>query len=153
MKVSEIIQENLIAVPLPAATKTEAISKLVDLLGDVGLTSDREGLLNSILAREAQRTTGIGRGFALPHAKTDAVERLTLAFGRTSSPVDFAAIDGKPVSLIALLVSPPSATGPHLLALAAVSRLVINQDAFAEMLQAGSPAEFAAVVRRHEEVK
>lgn len=151
MKVSELLNEKLIAVPLDAGTKQEAITALVDRVAANGMAQNRDLLLSAVLAREAQRTTGIGRGFAVPHAKCEGIPNLTLAIGRTNSPIDFASIDGKPVSLIALLVSPPHQTGPHLLALAALSRIVINEGVFSKLLGSKDPAEFSAIIRAYEE--
>lgn len=150
MKVTELLNEKLIALPLRAQTKLEAITALIDLAADFERSADRNELLDAVLRREAQRTTGIGRGFAIPHAKTDAVPRLLLVFGKPLEPIDFESIDGKPVSLIALLVSPTSETGLHLSALTALSRIVTNEAVFAKMVQTNTPAEFADVIRRHE---
>lgn len=151
MKISDLLTETRIAVPLAAKNKRDAITSLVDLIAADGGVKKRDALLNAVLLREAQRTTGVGRGFAIPHAKCDAVEKLVLAMGRPIEPIDFEAIDGKPVSLIALLAGPPSQTGPHLLALAALSRIVTDQNVFAQLVAAKTPAEFAEIIRRLED--
>lgn len=151
MKVSELLDEKLIAVPLAAGDKGEALASLVDLVASAGLATNRDLLLSSVLAREAQRTTGIGRGFAVPHARCEGVSRLTLALGRPVEPIDFSSLDGKPVVLIALLVSAPHETGPHLQALAALSRIVTNEAAFSQLVGAANPGEFAAIIRKYED--
>jgi fructose-specific phosphotransferase system IIA component len=138
MKLSDHLTLPLVRVPLMATDKNQAITKLVDTIAEQGLTSNRLQLLEAVFERESQRTTGIGRGFAIPHAKTDAVNRLVVAFGRLAEPIDFAAIDGQPVSLIALLASPTNATGIHIQALAKLSRMVTNEPVLDALLSAQS---------------
>ncbi len=146
MKLTEFLPLQLVRVPLVARDKTQAITELVDLLAEHGRTAARDQLLDSILESEAQLTTGIGRGFAIPHAKCDAVERLAIAFGRAAEPIDFEAIDGKPVSLIALLASPTNATSLHVEALATLSRMVKNEAALDALLSAQTAEEFYKVI-------
>jgi len=146
MKLTDHLPKALIKVPLPATDKTEAITQLVDLLVEQGHTEKRDRLLQAVLEREAQRTTGIGRGFAIPHAKTDAVKKIVIAFGRPAKPIDFAAIDGQPVSLIALLVSPIHATSTHIGALTCLSRLVSNGQVLDSLLFAADADEVYDII-------
>ena len=146
MKLTDYLPSNLIKVPLEAANKSEAITLLVDLLVEQGVTDQRDLLLKAVLEREEQRTTGIGRGFAIPHAKCDAVEELVVAFGRPVNPIDFAAIDGQPVGLIALLVSPTNETSTHIQALATLSRLVTKDSVLNGLLKAEGPEEFYRII-------
>jgi mannitol/fructose-specific phosphotransferase system IIA component (Ntr-type) len=78
--------------------------------------------------REQTRSTGIGAGIAIPHGKCKAVKELVMAVGIAHDPIDFASIDAKPVSIIFLLVSPSDQTGPHIQALARISRLMLDED-------------------------
>ena len=146
MKLTDHLPKALIKVPLSATDKTQAITQLVDLLAEHGYTEKRDLLLQAVLEREAQRTTGIGRGFAIPHAKCDAVEKIVIAFGRPAEPIDFAAIDGQPVSLIALLVSPINATSTHIGALARLSRLVSNGNVLEGLLSAADADEVYTII-------
>lgn len=146
MKLTDHLPIELVKVPLDATDKTQAITLLVDLLAKEGLTDKRDQLLEAVLEREAQRTTGIGRGFAIPHAKCDAVKKLVIAFGRPTQPIDFAAIDGQPVGLIALLVSPTSETSTHIKALATLSRLVTNDKILTGLLQAEHADAFYDII-------
>jgi len=77
-----------------------------------------------VLDRETTRTTGIGNGLAIPHGKCDGTSNLAMAIGRPATPIDFQSIDGRPVTLIWLLTSPRDKTGPHIHALARISRLM-----------------------------
>lgn len=148
MKLTDHLPRELIRVPLDATDKTQAITVLVDLLVEAGRTDKRDLLLEAVLEREAQRTTGIGRGFAIPHAKCDAVKELVIAFGRPAEPIDFAAIDGQPVGLIALLVSPTTETSTHIKALATLSRLVTNDKILNGLLNAKDAAAFYDIIVR-----
>jgi len=124
MRLSEILKPQNVRVSLQAITKTEAISELVDLLAANGELQEKGKVLDSVMEREATRTTGIGSGLAIPHGKCSGVDHLVMAVGRASQPIDFQAIDGKPVTLIWLLISPPDKTGPHITALARISKLM-----------------------------
>jgi len=81
-------------------------------------------VLDSVLEREATRTTGIGNGLAIPHGKCPGTSDLVMAIGKPATPIDFNSIDGRPVSIIWMLTSPPDKTGPHIHALARISRLM-----------------------------
>ncbi|MFQ5423653.1 MAG: PTS sugar transporter subunit IIA [Phycisphaerae bacterium] len=146
MKLTEYLTLPLVRVPLKATDKAQAITELVDLLAEKGMTGDRDVLLEAVLERESQRTTGIGRGFAVPHAKCDAVGRLAIAFGRAAEPIDFSAIDGRPVTLIALLASPTTATSLHIQALAKLSRMVMNEAILDALLSAKTSDSFYKVI-------
>ena len=148
MKLTDHLSRPLVKVPLDAKDKTQAITELVDMVAEQNLTDARDLLLEAVIEREAQRTTGIGRGFAIPHAKCDAVDRLVIAFGRAAEPIDFAAIDGQPVTLIALLASPTNATSPHIQALARLGRLVTNATVLEGLLSAKTADEFYDVIAK-----
>lgn len=118
MRLGEILKPENIRVPLEAKTKADAIGELVKLLATNGEISDPAQVLRAVLDREATRTTGIGNGLAIPHGKCPGAAHLSMAIGRPAVPIDFQAIDGRPVNLIWLLTSPPDKTGPHIHALA-----------------------------------
>ena len=132
------------------ATKAQAIAKMVDVIVEQGMARSRDELLSAVMEREGQRTTGIGRGFAIPHAKSDTVNKLVLAFGRLAEPIDFASIDGQPVSLLAMLISPTSATTLHIQALARLSRMVTNEAILDALLSAQSADAFFKVIADHD---
>ncbi len=124
MRLSDILKPQNIKVPLESAGKADAIGELVNLLAANGEVTDAKKVLDSVLEREATRTTGIGNGLAIPHGKCNGTDHLVMAIGRPATPIDFQAIDGRPVNLIWLLTSPPDKTGPHIHALARISRLM-----------------------------
>src|SRR3954465_8142527 len=114
MRLSDILKIQHIKVPLLAKNKKDAIAELVAVLADAKEVKDPQLLLNSVLEREATRTTGLGNGPAIPHGKCAGVDHLVVAIGKPAEPIDFESIDKKPVNLIVLLASPPDQTGPPL---------------------------------------
>jgi len=141
MRLTEILKPENIKVPLTSTTKTEAIGELVNLLADNKAITDPKKVLDSVLDREATRTTGIGNGLAIPHGKCAGTADLVMAIGKAATPIDFQAIDGRPVTLIWLLTSPPDKTGPHIHALARISRLMTIDKFRHAMMQTQSPQE------------
>ena len=124
MRLTEILKPQNIKLPLLAKNKSEAIAELVGLLAETGEVSDGRKVLEAVLERESTRTTGIGNGLAIPHGKCTGTKDLVMAIGKPQSPIDFQAIDGRPVQIIWMLSSPPDKTGPHIHALARISRLM-----------------------------
>jgi len=128
MILTQILQPSCIKAPLQGKDKESAITELVDVLSDSGQLIDRNLVLESVLVREQTRSTGIGSGIAIPHGKCKGVKELVMAIGIVAEAIDFDSIDSKPVSIIILLVSPVDRTGPHIQALARVSRLMLDED-------------------------
>jgi fructose-specific phosphotransferase system IIA component len=141
MRLIEILKPANIKIPLESKTKAEAIGELVQVLAESGDVTDRKKVLDAVLEREATRTTGIGNGLAIPHGKCQGTKDLVMAIGRAATPIDFQAIDGRPVSIIWMLASPPDKTGPHIHALARISRLMTIDKFRAALLQAKTPQE------------
>ena len=147
MRLTEILKPANIKVPLAATTKADAISELVNLLAANGEIKDAKKILDAVMERESTRTTGIGNGLAIPHGKADGVTHLVMAIGKASTPIDFQSIDGRPVTLIWLLSSPRDMTGPHIHALARISRLMTIDKFRATLAKATTPDEvYQAIV-------
>jgi fructose-specific phosphotransferase system IIA component len=140
MILTQILQPACVKVPLESKDKESAIVELVDLLNDNGLLLDKDVVLEAVLTREKTRSTGIGSGIAVPHGKCKAVKELVMAIGITGEPIDFASVDGRPVRIIILLVSPADQTGPHIQALARISRLMLDEE-FKQALEKATSAE------------
>ncbi len=128
MQLAEILVPSCVVVPLKASQKDQAIAELVTLLADAGQITSPEIALQAVMDRESIRSTGIGQGFAIPHGKCNAAKKLVMAIGKLATPIEFDSIDQQPVGLIALLVSPVEQTGPHIQALAKISRVIANND-------------------------
>lgn len=150
MRLADILEPHCIKIPLEATDKHAALDELVELLGDAGVVSEVRQLKDAVWQREQTRTTGIGHGIGIPHGKTDCLDRLSLAVGLPAAPIDFGAIDGKPVELIILLASPADQTGPHIQALAKISRM-LTDDVFREAVKkAGSAQQLYDMLLEHE---
>ena len=150
MKISEILKKECIRIPLQATDKTGAITELVDLLHAHEHFTERDDVLAAIIARENTRSTGIGQGLAVPHGKTRGCRQLTMAVGKPASLIDFGSPDGFPCGFIVLLASPIDKTGPHIQALAGVSRLWRADDFRRAVSEAGTADELLAAVRKFE---
>jgi len=126
---------------LDGTDKNSVITELVDLLAENNLLLDRDVVLEAVFAREQTRSTGIGSGIAIPHGKCEGVADLVMAVGIAQVPVNFDSIDQKPVSIVILLVSPADRTGPHIQALARISRLMLDEEFKAKLEKAASPED------------
>lgn len=141
MILTQILQPACIKAPLQSTDKDSSITELVDLLAENGLLLDRDSVLEAVLMREQTRSTGIGSGIAIPHGKCAGVEDLVMAIGIAHEPIDFDSIDHKPVKIIILLASPLDRTGPHIQALARISRLMLDENFKTRLENATSPEE------------
>ncbi len=142
MILTQILQPTCVKVPLEGKEKNSVITELVDLLDTNGLIQDRQTVLDAVFTRERTRSTGIGSGIAIPHGKCSAVRELVMALGLARDPIDFDSVDRKPVSLVILLVSPLDQTGPHIQALARISRLMLDEE-FRKALENAASAQAA----------
>jgi mannitol/fructose-specific phosphotransferase system IIA component (Ntr-type) len=150
MELSKLITLDRVRVPINAGDKHAAITELVDVLSETGGLVDRDAALEAVLKREAERTTGIGYGLAIPHGKSSGCRGLVMAAGKPAQPIDFQSLDRRPVTFVVLLVSPPDQTGPHIQALAKISRLM-NIEAFREAVEhASSSADLHAAITTYE---
>ncbi len=150
MRLSEILKPASIKIGLQATGKHESIQELVNLLAEHGDVVDAKKVLESVLERESTRTTGIGNGLAIPHGKSPGTGQLTMAIGKATTPIDFQSIDGRPVTIIWLLVSPPDQSGVHIKALAAISRLMTSDKFRFAMNNAKTPEEMYEIIQRQE---
>lgn len=140
MQLTDILKCENIKAPLMAKDKKDAIKQLVELLAHNKEVKNPDLVLASVLERESIRTTGVGHGLAIPHSKCGGVNQLTIAIGKPEQPLDFQSLDGQPVYLIVLLVSPPEQTGAHIQSLARISRLM-TIDTFRSKLKAAKTAD------------
>ncbi|NQV32844.1 MAG: PTS sugar transporter subunit IIA [Phycisphaeraceae bacterium] len=140
MLLSNILQAPCVKVPLDSTEKNAAISELIDILDANGLLQDKDLVSDAVFTRERTRSTGIGSGIAIPHGKCTAVSELVMALGITPG-IDFDSIDGHPVNIIILLVSPTDQTGTHIQALAGISRLMLDSEFKQSLEQATSPEQ------------
>ncbi len=140
MFLTEILKPTCIKVPLEGEDKNAVIAELIDLLDANGLLSDKKAVSEAVFTREQTRSTGIGSGIAIPHGKCKGLKELVMALGIAHEPIDFESVDGKPVRIVMLLASPANQTGPHIQALAQISRLMLDEQ-FKQALEKASSAE------------
>lgn len=126
MSLMEFLDDRAVSIDIKAQQKEDVIRELVGLLVKAGSIKEKDvhKLVQILLNREALGSTGIGQGVAIPHGKSDCVDRLIAAFAVSKNGVSFDSLDGEPVYLFFLLVAPEDSAGPHLKALARISRLL-----------------------------
>ncbi len=126
MKIMDFLSKKAITTDVKSVKKEDVIKELVDTLVDAGDVEKRHRnkLIEALMARESLGSTAIGQGIAIPHAKSDSVTKLVAAFGLSKKGVDFDSLDGEPVNIFFLLLAPQDSAGPHLKALARISRLL-----------------------------
>ncbi len=135
---------------MTGSDKETAITELVDVLAENDFLLDRDVVLEAVIMREETRSTGIGSGIAIPHGKCSGVKELVMAIGIAHDPIDFDSIDHKPVKIIVLLASPIDRTGPHIQALARVSRLMLDEKFRMQLESASSPEEVYELISSKE---
>jgi fructose-specific phosphotransferase system IIA component len=150
MKLASMIKKSAVLMEMKASSKTEAIEELVDLLCRVYRIKDRGTVLDAIKSRESKASTGIGMGLAVPHAKTAAVNKLHIAFGLSRGGIDFDSTDGEKAHLFFIMVSARDKTGPHIQALAGISRLIKHKEVRAGMLACGDAAKLLDFIAESE---
>ncbi|WP_281738177.1 PTS fructose transporter subunit IIABC [Enterococcus dispar] len=141
MNINELLIKDAMIMDLQATDKKGAIDEMVQKMYDVGRISDIQTYKEGILVREAQTSTGLGDGIAMPHAKNKAVKEATVLFAKSNKGVDYASLDGQPTYLFFMIAAPEGANDTHLQALAALSRLLIDADFVARLKSATTPDE------------
>jgi fructose-specific phosphotransferase system IIA component len=129
MKISEILEVELISTKVEGSDKDTVLNSMIELVSQSQKITDKEKVREAIFNREKIMSTGVGKGFAIPHGKTDGILDMVAAFGITETDVNFDSLDGEPVRLIFLLVGKENLVGPHLKLLSRISRL-LNKDDF-----------------------
>ena len=126
MKISEFLSTKAVCANLQSKTKPDVISELLDLLIDAGAVDkkNKKKILEVLMAREALGSTAIGQGIAIPHAKSDCVKKLVGCLGVSKFGINFDSLDGEPAYIFFLLIAPTDSAGPHLKALATISRIL-----------------------------
>src|SRR3990167_4245917 len=153
MKISEILDKRAIKIGLTSMTKEDTLKELVGVLAKVEDIGDPKSIVKALIERENLGSTGIGQGIAIPHGKTDKVKRLVAVLGISKSGVNFDALDGEPVYIFFLLVAPKATAGPHLKALAQISRL-LRDSYFCELIRkCKTEEELFQLIKNEEEKK
>jgi fructose-specific phosphotransferase system IIA component len=150
MRVRDLLDEKTVKTDLECVDKEECFEEMVDILVQAGHITDRATALKVIQEREAQATTGIGRGIAVPHGKDESIPALIAALGTSSSGIEFDALDGEPVHVVFLLLASNHEQGRHLQALAEISRLVGTPGFCRRVVEANTRADLLALLDAEE---
>jgi PTS system fructose-specific IIC component len=134
MKIQDLLNKKVMLLDLQATTKEAAIDEMINSLVDNGVVTDFDVFKAGIMAREAQTSTGLGDGIAMPHSKNAAVKEATVLFAKSNKGVDYESLDGQPTDLFFMIAAPEGANDTHLAALAELSKYLM-QDGFADRLR------------------
>ena len=150
MKLIDYLPSDHITYNLTGTTKIEVIEELLGLMKDLNLINQYEVALNDILDREGYLSTGLENGLAIPHAKTDSINNLAMVFGLKKEGVHFESLDGKPAEFIFLVLSPKDTSGPHIQALALITRNLKNASIRDRIKKCQSAKEVEAIFQDFE---
>ncbi len=139
LRLADYLREDLVFWDLPALDKPAFMTKFVARVATRVPAVDEPALLDRLLAREAQQSTDIGGGLALPHAMVPGLDQTVLVVGRIDEGLDFAALDSQPVDLVFLLLGPPGAATEHLRVLARLARIIDAEETLATLRSADGP--------------
>jgi mannitol/fructose-specific phosphotransferase system IIA component (Ntr-type) len=153
MRLSRLLREELIDPNLTLTDKSQVLEHLTRLVmpclkGEC--PAEAETVLNALREREEVTSTGIGNGVAIPHAKVEGLQRISIAFARSAAGVDFQSLDDAPVHLFFVVVAPPGSVSDYLKTLAAISALLKKEKNRTALLKAGTKAEILAAVKAAE---
>jgi PTS system nitrogen regulatory IIA component len=145
MQLADFLDFDAIKTSVPGGNKRSLLQQLANVAaGRIGL--DAQAILASVIEREQLGSTGFGQGVAIPHGKIEGVKQIYGLFARLAEPLDYKAIDGRPVDLVFLLLSPPDSGAEHLKALASISRVTRNSATLEKMRGARSRDALVAVL-------
>jgi fructose-specific phosphotransferase system IIA component len=150
MRIVDLLNENVVRTNLAGTTKAEVINAIIDLAASQERVLDKEKVREAIFEREKIMSTGVGAGFAIPHAKSDAVSDIVAAFAVTAQPIDYQSLDDQPVRIVFLLVGRENMVGPHIKLLSRISRLMNNEEFRKRLLEAATPADILEIFRQEE---
>jgi len=153
MKISDLLIKDRINLDVQSSDKTGIIRELAKLHEKTGVLNDYEGYVNALMAREAQSSTGIGEGIAIPHAKTEFVKEPALAMGRKKEGIEYDSLDGEPATLFFMIAAPDGANNTHIETLARLSQLLLDDDFKAALENAATADEVVDIINKAEAEK
>ncbi|WP_158736542.1 PTS fructose transporter subunit IIABC [Alteribacillus sp. YIM 98480] len=153
MKITELLKTDTMVLNLESTTKDGVIDELVQKLDSAGRLNDKNDFKEAILAREAQSSTGIGEGVAIPHAKTAAVKTPAIAFGRSKNGAEYESLDGQPAHLVFMIAASEGANEDHLQTLSRLSTLLMDESFRSDLIHAESEDEIITLIDKKEKEK
>ena len=151
MKIQDVLNKNVMLFDLQATDKEGVIDEMVQSLVDNGVVTDFETFKTGIMNREAQTSTGLGDGIAMPHSKNEAVKEATVLFAKSNKGVDYASLDGQPTDLFFMIAAPEGANDTHLAALAELSKYLMKPGFADKLRQASTPDQVIAAFDAEEQ--
>lgn len=139
MRTSDVLLLSLVKVGLESEEKEEVFEEMVQLFVDAGLLADRDAALQALFEREAKMSTGVAKWLALPHGKIDEAEGVLMAIGTSKTGIEYDSLDGEPVYVVLMVFAEVGNPGPHIEALAEVSRL-FSIPGFTEKIRSATTA-------------
>ncbi|MBS6987079.1 MAG: fructose-specific PTS transporter subunit EIIC [Streptococcus parasanguinis] len=152
MKIQDVLNKNVMLFDLQATDKEGVINEMIQSLVDNGVVTDFETFKTGIMNREAQTSTGLGDGIAMPHSKNEAVKEATVLFAKSNKGVDYASLDGQPTDLFFMIAAPEGANDTHLAALAELSKYLMKPGFADKLRQASTPEQVIAAFDAEEQV-
>ncbi len=153
VKITDYMSEDLISLKLKSKNKDDVLMELADLIAVSPEVHNEENIIyKALIEREKLGSTGIGKGVAIPHAKTDAADRLTIAFGISKEKIDFKSLDNENVNIFFVFASPMKDSQVYLKVLARISRLIREEEFRNELLACKTPAEVIECINKKETV-
>lgn len=151
MNITEIISEDCICPSLVSEDKDELFAELVEILVRARPELERESILKPIREREAKMSTGVGKGIAIPHGKTDVIDEMCGVIGISKKGIEYDALDGELVHVVVMLIAPTTSAGPHIKALQRIANLMKDKGCYQRLCAANSAAEIWQIIRSDEE--
>jgi fructose-specific phosphotransferase system IIA component len=150
MKLTDYVTPEHVKIDLEGGNKEDIIEELVSLLVQTSDVSDADVIYEAVMSREREGSTGLEKGVAIPHAKSDAVKRLSIVIGVSRDGVDFEAQDGKPSHLFFLMVAPSSESGPHVQAIAKIVKMIKLDRFRKKLIESKKPEDVVEAISRVE---
>jgi fructose-specific phosphotransferase system IIA component len=150
MRLTDYVSRDHVKIGLAGESKEEVIEELVSLLADTSDVSDVDAIYEAVMSREREGSTGLEKGVAIPHAKSDAVKSLSIVVGISRDGIEFESQDGKPAHLLFLMVAPTSESGPHVQAIAKIVKMIKLDKFRKKLIEAKKPEDVVEVISRVE---
>jgi len=151
MKVYELLETKNILTEFKSENKDDIINELVDLLNGDERVINLEEIRKCVFEREEKMSTGVGKGFAIPHGKTNSVTDILAAFGKSEKPIEYNSLDGEPVHLVFLMIGKETLLAKHIKLLSRISRLMNNEEFRKKLIEAESKETILKIFKEEEQ--
>ena len=151
MRIQDILQKNAIIINLEASDKTELLTQLAKYLASLYDLKDHALVVQKILDREAEMSTGIGYGIAIPHARMEGIDRVYMIAARSIKGIEFDAIDEQPVHLVFMMLSPLNTSSQYTQILSSLSRIMSYEEVRKALIETDDPEKFLSVISHGED--